>query len=89
MKLHWAKITDCLRRNYVSTDLRPLFILLTFLLIIPLYSSAQSRQELEKQRVQLQKEIKEINTLLFKSQNCPNVLDFYAFYLLYFLLNLF
>ena len=68
MKLHWAKITDCLRRNYISTDLRPFFILLTFLLIIPLYSSAQSRQELEKQRVQLQKEIKEINTLLFKSQ---------------------
>lgn len=68
MKLLWAKIADCARRNYVSTDLRPLFIFLAFLLIIPLYSSAQSRQELEKQRVQLQKEIKEINTLLFKSQ---------------------
>ena len=68
MKLHWAKIADCTRRNYVSTDLRPLFILLIFLFILPLNSFAQSRQELEKQRVQLQKEIKEINTLLFKSQ---------------------
>ena len=68
MKLHRAKIADCLRRNYISTDLRPLLILLTFLLLIPLYSSAQSRQELENQRVQLQKEIKEINSLLFKSQ---------------------
>ena len=68
MKSLWAKIADCLRRNYVSTDLRPLFIFLMFLLITPLYSSAQSRQDLEKHRVQLQKEIREINTLLFKSQ---------------------
>ena len=68
MKSLWVKIADYTRRGYGSTDLRPLLILFAFLLIIPLYSSAQSRQELEKQRLQLQKEIKEINTLLFKSQ---------------------
>lgn len=36
--------------------------------IWPLTSQAQSRQELENQRLKLQKEIKEINNLLFKSQ---------------------
>jgi len=68
MKLTLAKKADYLSRYDAPTDLRPLFLFLFFLLMIPLYSSAQSRQELEKQRVQLQKEIKEINTLLFKSK---------------------
>lgn len=68
MKLTLAKKADYLSRNYTSTNLRPLFLLLFFLFLIPMQSSAQSRQELEKQRVQLQKEIKEINTLLFKSK---------------------
>lgn len=45
------------------------FILLMFLLLsISFSSSAQSRKELEKQRIQLQNEINEINTLLFKSK---------------------
>jgi septal ring factor EnvC (AmiA/AmiB activator) len=35
---------------------------------VPLSVTAQNRQELEKQRLQLQREIKEINTLLFQSQ---------------------
>jgi septal ring factor EnvC (AmiA/AmiB activator) len=38
------------------------------LLSISFSSSAQSRKELEKQRIQLQNEINEINTLLFKSK---------------------
>ncbi|MEN8187153.1 MAG: peptidoglycan DD-metalloendopeptidase family protein [Bacteroidota bacterium] len=46
------------------------FWLFTVLLILSTTSSAlaQSRKELEKQRIQLQKEIKEINSLLFQSQ---------------------
>lgn len=44
----------------------PLIFIFLMLLHVPV--SAQSRQELEKQRQELQKEIKEINTLLFKSQ---------------------
>ena len=68
MKLTLAKNADYLSRNHAPTDLRPLFLCLFFLLMIPLISSGQSRQELENQRVQLQKEIKEINTLLFKSK---------------------
>jgi len=42
------------------------FVLL--LLILPIISFSQSRQELEKQRIKIQKEIKEINSLLFQSQ---------------------
>ena len=46
---------------------------LFFMLVFALFSAgndlwAQNRQDLEKQRLQLQKEIKEINNLLFKSQ---------------------
>jgi len=48
--------------------LRNFLILIFFVFIIPISSSAQSRQDLEKQRINLQNEIKEINTLLFKSQ---------------------
>ena len=47
---------------------RAALFLFTFLLFLSASSFAQSRQELEKQRLKLQKEIKEINTLLFKSQ---------------------
>ncbi len=47
---------------------RAALVLFTFLLFLSASSFAQSRQELEKQRLKLQKEIKEINTLLFKSQ---------------------
>jgi septal ring factor EnvC (AmiA/AmiB activator) len=36
--------------------------------LLPLATKAQSRQDLEKQRLQLQKEIQEINTLLFQSK---------------------
>ncbi len=43
-------------------------ILLLMVLFISFSTSAQSRKELEKQRIKLQNEIKEINTLLFKSQ---------------------
>lgn len=68
MKLHWAKIKENKCRNSLTADLRPLLILFTFLFFISWHSEAQSRQELEKQRLQLQKEIKEINNLLFKSQ---------------------
>lgn len=49
-------------------DFRSLMLVLIFLCFIPVNTSAQSRQELEKQRLQLQKEIKEINTLLFQSK---------------------
>lgn len=47
---------------------RRLLILFAFLVFLPTNVESQNRQELEKQRVQLQKEIKEINNLLFKSQ---------------------
>ena len=63
-----AKKENYLSRNDAPIDLRPLFLTLFFLLMIPLYSSAQSRQELEKQRVQLQNEIKELmiwKTMIF------------------------
>ncbi len=41
---------------------------LMFFIIAPCSSYAQNRKELEKQRIKLQQEIKEINSLLFKSQ---------------------
>lgn len=44
------------------------FMIALLFLMIPLTAVSQSREDLEKQRLQLQKEIKEINTLLFKSQ---------------------
>ena len=49
-------------------DFRSLTLILLFLIFLPFSAVSQSRQELEKQRVKLQKEIKEINTLLFQSQ---------------------
>ncbi len=45
-----------------------LFFIL-FALLIPVTSYAQSKADLERQRQKLQKEIKEINSLLFKSKN--------------------
>lgn len=63
-----ANILDNKRRHYPSIDFRSSFILLLFICFLPISLLGQSRQELEKQRLQLQKEIKEINTLLFQSQ---------------------
>ncbi len=53
---------------YAKIDFRSLILILLFLLILPFTATSQSRQDLEKQRVKLQNEIKEINTLLFQSQ---------------------
>ena len=55
-------------KSFAEQALRRILFLLPLLLVLPLTSYSQSRQELEKQRLQLQKEIQEINTLLFKSQ---------------------
>ena len=55
-------------KSSAEQSLRRILFLLPLLLVLPLTSYSQSRQELEKQRLQLQKEIQEINTLLFKSQ---------------------
>lgn len=63
-----ANIVDNKHRRYPSIDFRSSIILLLFLCLLPISLLGQSRQELEKQRLQLQKEIKEINTLLFQSQ---------------------
>jgi len=49
-------------------DFRSLILILLFLIFLPFSAVSQSRQDLEKQRVKLQNEIKEINTLLFQSQ---------------------
>jgi len=53
---------------YTKIDFRSLILILLFFLVLPFTAVSQSRQDLEKQRVKLQKEIKEINTLLFQSQ---------------------
>lgn len=63
-----ANILDNKHRHYPSIDFRSSFILLLFICFLPISLLGQTRQELEKQRLQLQKEIKEINTLLFQSQ---------------------
>lgn len=55
-------------RNFKSMNFRTILFLVLFICLLPLSVFSQSRQELEKQRLQLQKEIKEINTLLFQSQ---------------------
>ncbi len=49
--------------------LRNHFIFLFFILLIPLSSFGQSKADLERQRKKLQKEIAQINSLLFKSKN--------------------
>ncbi len=56
------------RRQDPSINFRSSFILFVIICLLPLSLLGQSRQDLEKQRLQLQKEIKEINTLLFQSQ---------------------
>ncbi len=50
-----------------SLNLNKFLVVIVFLLFSVL-SFAQSRQDLEKERIKLQKEIKEINSLLFRSQ---------------------
>lgn len=52
----------------ILSDFQYFNILLLMVLFISFSTSAQSRKDLEKQRIKLQNEIKEINTLLFKSQ---------------------
>ncbi|MCK5637270.1 MAG: peptidoglycan DD-metalloendopeptidase family protein [Flavobacteriaceae bacterium] len=56
-----------IKLNKLFTKRKDVFLIL-LLLILPIISFSQSRQELEKQRIIIQKEIKEINSLLFKSQ---------------------
>lgn len=63
-----AYIDNYKHRLIPSIDFRSSIVLLLIIFLLPLSLFAQSRQELEKQRLQLQKEIKEINTLLFQSQ---------------------
>lgn len=65
---HRANIVENKSRLYRSINLRSLVFLLFMIVAIPSSLWGQTRQELEKQRLQLQKEIKEINTLLFQSQ---------------------
>ena len=55
-------------KSLVELSPRPAFFLFITLAMLSTGSYSQSRQELEKQRMKLQKEIKEINSLLFKSQ---------------------
>lgn len=68
MRLRRANIRGEKQQPEFMVYFRSLTLTLFFLCLIPINSSAQSRQELEKQRLQLQKEIKEINTLLFQSK---------------------
>lgn len=63
-----AYIEEKTDRQYPSIDFRSSLILFIIICFLPLSLLGQSRQDLEKQRLQLQKEIKEINTLLFQSQ---------------------
>lgn len=63
-----ANIEEYKLPEFSLIDFRSLILILLFLVFLPLTAQSQSRQELEKQRVKLQKEIKEINTLLFQSQ---------------------
>ena len=51
-----------------SSVIRNFLFLLFLMLSVSHSTSAQSRKELETQRIKLQKEIKEINALLFKSK---------------------
>jgi len=63
-----ANIEEYKLPAYFLIDFRSLILILLFLIFLPFSAVSQSRQELEKQRVKLQNEIKEINTLLFQSQ---------------------
>jgi len=63
-----ANIEEYKLPEFSLIDFRSLILILLFLFILPFSAFSQSRQELEKQRVKLQKEIREINTLLFQSQ---------------------
>jgi septal ring factor EnvC (AmiA/AmiB activator) len=55
-------------KPFVELAARRAFFLFALAALLSVGSYSQNRQELEKQRLKLQKEIKEINTLLFKSQ---------------------
>ncbi len=66
IKIQILKKKD-IKLNKLFTKRKDVFLIL-LLLILPIISFSQSRQELEKQRIIIQKEIKEINSLLFKSQ---------------------
>jgi len=63
-----ANIEGLRRQAQSLIDFRSFMLILLFLCFLPVNTTAQSRVELEKQRLQLQKEIKEINTLLFQSK---------------------
>ncbi len=63
-----ANIEEYRIPGFAKIDFRFKTLILFFLLTFPFSIFSQTRQELEQQRVQLQKEIKEINTLLFQSQ---------------------
>jgi len=52
----------------ISSGFRYFNFLLLMFFFISFSATAQSRQELEKQRIKIQKEIKKINSLLFQSQ---------------------
>lgn len=57
-------------KPFFSRSKRFRYVYLSILMVffISFSASAQSRQELEKQRIEIQREIKKINTLLFQSQ---------------------
>ncbi len=63
-----ANIEEYKLPSYSLIDFRSLLLILLFLVVLPFTALSQNRQQLEKQRVKLQNEIKEINTLLFQSQ---------------------
>ena len=54
--------------NKTSKGISLVLICLLLYIIAPCSSYAQNRKELEQKRIKLQQEIKEINSLLFKSQ---------------------
>lgn len=55
-------------RKCSSQSMRGVFALFLILLMLPIISSGQSRNELEEERIKLQEEIKVTKALLFKSQ---------------------
>jgi septal ring factor EnvC (AmiA/AmiB activator) len=64
--VHNKNKSSKLRTVHVSRGFR---LLLFFLFLIPALSFGQSKAELERQRKKLQQEIRQINSLLFKSKN--------------------
>lgn len=68
MILYKNKMLNIRELETPSRGFLTLLFLFLFILIIPSSATAQNRKELEIQRIKLQQEIKEINSLLFKSQ---------------------